>query len=198
MKCKHHPNRQAVQFCTNCGIPLCSDCFEEPRQGKYYCFQCAMIHSVSEVGTSLVDKQEKAAEKKKEKKIKWGPFHYFVIVSCVLILVMSGVIIFGGAKESGNKIDFVNNQRVFLFMVDSCIKRYAHYEGKKYPEKLIDMVPKYMPMKKEDLHHLKRLSYQTDPAVGYRLSLAKPNQGEMIITISPNGIQYEAPSSGGA
>ncbi len=196
MKCKHHPNRDAVQFCANCGIPLCADCTEESPSGKFYCFQCAMIHSVSEVGTSLVDKKGRSVEKKK--KVKWGPFQYFVTVACVLILVMGGVIIFGGPKESGKKIDFVNNQRVFLFMVDSCIKRYAHYEGNNYPEKLIDLVPKYMPMKKEDLHHLQRLSYKKDPSMGYRLSFTNPTPGEMVIIISPKGIQYSQPSRGGA
>ena len=197
MKCKHHPNREAVQSCSNCGIPLCADCAEESPSGKQYCFQCAMIYSVSEVGTSLVDKREKSAKKKKKKKVKWGPFQYFVIVSCVMILVMGGVITFGGPKESGKKIDFANNQRVFLFMVDSCIKRYAHYEGEKYPENLTDMVPKYLPMKKEDLHHLNRLLYQKDASVGYRLSLIKPDPGEMNIMISPKGIQYSTPSREG-
>ncbi|MBN1849129.1 MAG: B-box zinc finger protein [Deltaproteobacteria bacterium] len=198
MKCKNHPNREAVTFCANCGIPLCSDCAEKSPSGKTYCFQCAMIYSVSEVGTSIVDKREKSEGKKKHKKKKWGAFQYFVIVSCVLILVMGGVIIFGAPEESGKKIDFANNQRVFLFMVDSCIKRYAHYEGEKYPEKLTDMVPKYLPMKKEDLHHLESLLYQKDPSVGYRLSMAKPKPGEMNIIISPKGIQYSTPTQGGA
>lgn len=197
MKCKHHPSREAVKFCSNCGIPLCAECSEESQSGKTYCFQCAMIYSVSEVGTSLVDKREKSAEKKKTKKKKWGPFHYFVIVSCVLILVMGGVITFGGPEESGKKIDFVNNQRVFLFMVDSCIKRYAHYEGEKYPEKLADMVPKYLDLKKEDIHHLDRLLYKKDPSSGYSLSFATPKPGEMNIIISPKGIQYSTPSREG-
>jgi hypothetical protein len=83
-------------------------------------------------------------------------------------------------------------------MVDSCIKRYAHYEGEKYPDQLTDMVPKYLPMKNEDLHHLSRLQYKKDPSFGYNLSLAKPGPGEMNIMISPKGIQYSTPSQGGA
>jgi hypothetical protein len=53
-----------------------------------------MIQSVSEVGASMQEKWEKG-EKRREGK-RWGPFQYFLIVSSVLLLVMWGVIIFGG------------------------------------------------------------------------------------------------------
>ena len=116
MKCKHHPNRDAEQFCNSCGIPLCGDCAEESKPGEYYCFQCAMLHSVSEVGTTISDKRQESIKKKLEKKKKkeWGPFHYFVIVSSVLIVVMWGVILFGGKKGPGQRLDFEKQERVFL------------------------------------------------------------------------------------
>lgn len=190
MKCKHHSDREAVQFCASCGIPLCEDCAEQSQSGKYYCFQCAMLHSVSEVGTSLVNKRDRAGEKKDKKK-KWGPFQYFVVVSAVLIAVMWGVILFGGKKAPGKKIDFAKQERVFLFMVDSSIKRYAHYKDNQYPENLYVLVPKYLPMRKEDIPELSRLSYQKDPRLGYQLSVANPKPGAMNIIITPKGIQYE-------
>ncbi len=59
MQCKHHPDREAVHFCASCGIHLCGDCAEEGKPGSYYCFQCAMVQSVSAVGTTLKDKREK-------------------------------------------------------------------------------------------------------------------------------------------
>ena len=154
-----------------------------------------MLQSVSQVGTSLADRREKAKEKiiekEKKKKKEWGPFHYFVIIALVLIAVMWGVILFGGEKAPGKKIDFVKQERVFLFMVNSSIKRYAHYQGNKYPDKLTDLVPRYLPMKKEDLHHLNRLSYSKDPLTGYLLSFAKPKPGGMNIIISSSGIKYQ-------
>ncbi|MBW1936931.1 MAG: hypothetical protein JRI84_15540 [Deltaproteobacteria bacterium] len=64
MQCKNHPDRQAEHFCARCGIPLCNDCAEEVRPGEYYCFQCAMLSSVSEVGSSIKSKREKSAERK--------------------------------------------------------------------------------------------------------------------------------------
>jgi len=192
MKCKNHPKKDAVQFCSSCGIPICEECIEEPVPGQYYCFQCAMLQTVSVVGTSLVDKRSKSDEKKSAKKKPWGPFQYFVILSSVLIAVMWGVIIFGGQAAPGKKIDFANQERVFLFMVDSSIKRYAHYEGNKYPDKLTDLVPKYLRLNKEDLNQLNRFNYLKDPNTGYQLSIAKPKAGEMNIIISPKGIKYEA------
>ena len=190
MQCKKHPDRQAEHFCRSCGIPLCEDCSEETKPGEYYCFQCAMLLSVSEVGISLKDKRKKAFEKKAETKKKWGPFRYFTITSSVLLLIMWGVIIFGGQEASVRTGDFAKDERGFLFMVNGALKRYAHYEGNKYPEQLSDLIPKYLSLGEEDLIHLEILSYQRVPNAGYRLSLANPKPGTMNIVISPKGIQY--------
>ncbi|GAF69977.1 unnamed protein product, partial [marine sediment metagenome] len=147
--------------------------------------------------TSIVDKRGKLTEKKAKKK-KGGPFQYFVIISSVLILVMWGVIIFGGQPAPKGTADFAKKGRVLLFMVDGAIKRYAHYEGDKYPEKLSNLVPKYLSLRKDELFHLEKLSYQKDPKTGYRLSVANPKAGEMNVILSPKGIEYTRPSSGGA
>jgi len=195
MQCKHHPERSAEFFCASCNGPLCKECAEEAEPGQYYCFQCAMLHSVSEVGTSIKEKLEKGEEKKEKK--KWGPLHYFVIVSCALILVMWGIIIFGGQKAPPRTVDFVKKGRVFLFMIDGALKRYAHYEGSRYPERLSNLVPKYLSLSKEELFHLERLAYQRDPKAGYRLSLAKTKPGEMKVILSVKGIEYSRPPSSG-
>ncbi|MBN2420184.1 MAG: hypothetical protein JXL81_12420 [Deltaproteobacteria bacterium] len=193
MKCKNHPSRNADKFCASCNIPICDDCAEEVSPGKFYCFNCAMLQAVSGAGSSLVDKKSRAEQKRIEKKkIIWGPFQYFVIVSCVLISVMWVVILFGGEKAPGQKIDYAKQGRVLLFMVDSAIRRYHHYENRSYPDDLSVLVPRYLPMRKDDLHFLKRLSYKKDAASGYTLSLATPEPGSMSIILSPKGIKYEA------
>ncbi|NVM24525.1 MAG: hypothetical protein HWN70_01240 [Desulfobacterales bacterium] len=199
MQCKYHPKRVAEIFCASCNSPLCKECAEDAKPGQFYCFECAMLYSVSEVGTSIKEKREKGEERKEKEKKKWGPFQYFVIVSSALILVMWGVIIFGGQKAPPRTIDFAKKGRVLLFMVDGALKRYAHYEGNEYPEKLSDLVPKYLILRKEELFQLEELSYQRDPKAGYRLSLAKTKTGEMNVILTPGGIEYiQPPSSGGA
>jgi hypothetical protein len=198
MKCSNHPNREAIHFCASCGIPLCDDCVEEPKPGQFFCFQCAMVQAVSGAGTSLAGRREKHTEKELAKKKEWGPFQYFVVLSSVLIVVMWGVILFGGPEAvSGQQIDFDKNKRVFLFMVDNSIKRYAYYQKKQYPEKLIDLVPKYLRLKQEDLIQLNKFKYSLDPQTGYELSYARPAQGEMNIIISSKGIRYEPALSDG-
>ncbi len=195
MQCKHHPDREAEHSCASCGIPLCGDCAEEGKPGNYYCFQCAMVQSVSQVGTSLKDKREKSAKKKEKEQKKWGSFQYFLVVSGVLIVSMWVFILFGGQEVPASRMDFKNQPRILLFMVDGALKRFAHYEGNKYPEKITDLIPKYLNMAKVDLGHLNTLSYQRDAKVGYRLSLKNPKEGQMGISISPQGIEY-GPSSG--
>jgi len=177
-------------------MPLCSECSEESKSGEYLCFQCAMDDSVARVETSIKSKKEKSAEKKEieKKKKKWGPFQYFVIASSVLIVFMWGFILFGGKEWPSNRVDFENQQRVLLFMVDAAIKRYAHYEENKYPERLKDLVPGYLNLAESDHHHLGKLSYQKDPKLGYRLSFAKPKDAQMDITLTSEGIKYK-PSS---
>jgi hypothetical protein len=198
MQCKNHPDRQAERFCAGCGIPLCSECAEETKPGQFYCFQCAMLVSVSAVGTTMKGKRERLAEKKgkEQEKKKWTPFHYFVVISCMLILVMWGVIIFGGQKAPAGAADLAGQPRILLFMVDGALKRYAHYEDNRYPARLIDLVPKYLSLKKEELPILETLSYAKDPGLGYRLSLARSKPGEMNLIISPKGIKYETPAGG--
>jgi hypothetical protein len=197
MRCKNHPDRQAEHFCAGCGIPLCAECAEETKPGQFYCFQCAMLSSVSAVGTSMKDKKDKLAEKKEKEKKKWTPFRYFVLISSVMILVMWGVILFGGQKAPAGAADLAGQPRILLFMVDGALKRYAHYEDNRYPAKLIDLYPKYLSLRKEELSLLDSLNYVRDPGLGYRLSQARPKAGEMNLVISPKGIKYETSASGG-
>ncbi len=194
MQCKFHPGMRAEQICNTCGAPLCSECAEEVRPGEYTCFQCAMLQSVSQVGTTLAEKRGKATKKKK----KWGPFQYFVLVSSMLIAVMWGVILFGGQPAPAARVDLAKKGRVLLFLVDSAVKRYAHYEGRKYPESLRDLVPKYLAFKGPELAYLDLLNYVRDPFKGYRLSLKHPKKEEMHLVLTAEGIEYSSPVPGGA
>lgn len=196
MKCKYHPEREGELFCTGCNVPLCKECAEDAGSGKYYCFQCAMLHSVSEVGTSIIDKRGEAARKKLKEKEKWGPFRYFIISASVLILVMWGIILFGGQKAPHRTAGIATKGRVLLFMVNGALKRYAHYEGNKYPEKLSNLIPKYLSLRKDEIFYLDKLSYKRVSEKEYKLSLARSKPGEMNIIISPRGIEYTRPSSG--
>ncbi len=198
MQCRHHPDREAEHFCAGCGIPLCSECAEETRTGSFYCFQCALRQSVAEGGTKIQDQRENAKRSKAAAKRKIGPFHYFVLCSSVLIFAMWGVILFGGQDPPGTTADFENQPRVLIFMVDSSLKRYAHYEGKKYPEQLADLVPKYLSLGGNESFLLKKLVYSPDPVVGYRLSFAEPQSEAMHMTLTPDGIRVAPQTGGGA
>jgi hypothetical protein len=188
MQCKHHPDRKAEHLCVNCNAPICSDCAEEVKPGVYSCFQCAMLQTVSDSNVNLTAKHKRTIEKKGKKKKKWGPFQYFVVLSSVLIVVMWGVILFGGQAAPKKTAEFAKKGRVFLFLVDGALKRYAHYEGRKYPTKLSDLIPKYLSLKKNELFYLDKLNYETGIETGYRLYLANPKEGEMNIILSPKGI----------
>jgi len=202
MQCKHHPDREAVYYCASCNAPLCSDCAEEVRPGEYACFQCAMLQTVSKVGTNIAEKKERAVEKEVQKKRGWGPFQYFLVVCSVLILAMWGVIIFGGQpapEQTASTLDKAKAGRVLLFLVNGSLKRFAHYEGNRYPERLTDLVPKYLQLKKSQLSFLENLRYSRDPDpnVRYRLSMAHVKKGEMSITLTASGVKYSVPEGEG-
>ncbi len=192
MQCKYHPERKAEHLCASCRAALCEECAEEVKPGSYLCFQCAMIQSVSEVGKSIEERRE---EEEKKKKKKWGPFQYFVIASSVVILVMWGFILFGGQElpPRTTTIDYGKQGRVLLFTIDGALKRYAHYEGNKYPEQLTDLIPKYLSLEGSQILNLKKLVYQTNPETGYRLSLAAPEPGDMNVILTPKGLEIIAP-----
>jgi len=198
MNCKYHPDRKAEFFCTSCNAPLCRECAEVSPSGEPYCYECAMLHSLTEVGTSIKDRKDKGEERKEQKKTRRGPFGYFVIVSVVLIAVMWGVILFGKKPAPPASAELATNERVLLFMVDGAIKRYALYKSNTYPTALTELLPDYLSLRKGEAGLLERLSYHPDPKLGYRLRLIKPGSGEMNLILTPKGIEYTAPGSTGA
>jgi hypothetical protein len=199
MHCKYHPDRPTEVFCTSCNAPLCKECAEQSASGEYYCYECAMLHSLTEVGTSIRDRRDKGEQRKEKAQKRWGPFHYFLIVSVVLLAVMWGVILFGKKPAPATtSAEVASNDRVLLFMVDGAIKRYALYENNTYPSQLTELLPDYLSMREGEAAFLERLSYRPDPKVGYRLSLVKPGSGEMNLILTPTGIEYMAPATEGA
>jgi hypothetical protein len=130
-------------------------------------------------------------------KRRWRPFPYFVIISSVVIVAMWAGILFGGQLPPARTADFTQKPEFLLFMVDAAVKRYAHYRGNRYPERLSDLVPKYVPLRKDELFHLDKLSYRRDSEAGYYLLLGDAKAGEMTITLSPQGIAYGSRLNGG-
>ena len=190
MQCIQHPDRKAEYICFNCGAPICSDCSEEIRPGAYHCFRCAMLQSISEVDSKLKEKQQNGTEKTEKQKKKWGSYHTFLTASSVLIIMICGFILFGGQSPPKRTAEFTKNDRVFLFMVDGAVKRYAHYEGNEYPERLSDLVSPYLALKDAELFHLEKFSYERDPTAGYKLCLVKQDNSEMKLLLSAKGIAH--------
>jgi len=142
--------------------------------------------------------QGKGAEQQGREEKRWSPFWYVVGVCSGLILALWGVILFGGQPAPQRTTDFSNQPKILLFLVDGAIKRYAHYEGNRYPQKLSDLLPTYVSLGKEGLSHLDKLLYERDPGGGYRLSLHDRSAGEAVIILSPQGIVHMSPSVGGS
>ena len=140
----------------------------------------------------------RSEELKVNRKKKWGMFHLYLLISAALIIAMWGVLIRGGEPPPLRTAHVVERPTVLLFLVDGAIRRYAHYEERGYPERLSDLHPKYVPLRKEELSCLEVLSYSTDPAEGYRLALIDRSAGDVIIMLSPEGIVQMDPSVEGS
>ena len=201
MKCKNHPDRQASHHCEGCGKPICDECAEMVKQGVYMCFGCAMLQSISRVDTAIGRRHEKATHKRlSTKKKTWGPFHYFVTASSLLILAMWGTILFGGQKAPSvisNSHEGGKAGRVFLFMVDNAIRRYAHHENNGFPLGLVELVPDYLKIKGQQMPLLKQLTYKRDenPKIGYSLSFEAPKEDDLDIIITSQGLHHVQPGA---
>ena len=124
----------------------------------------------------------------------WGAFHISLLISATLIIAMWGLIIRGGEPPPPKTAPVVERPTVLLFLIDTALRRYAHYEERGYPERLSDLHPKYVPLRQEELSSLERFSYSADPAEGYRLGLIDRRTGYVTIVLSPQGIVYTLPS----
>jgi hypothetical protein len=62
----------------------------------------------------------------------WGLFHLFVLICAALIIALWGVIIRGGEPPPPKTAYVVERPVVLLFLVDTAVKRYAHYESGRY------------------------------------------------------------------
>jgi len=140
----------------------------------------------------------RSEERKEDRKKDWGLFHLYVLISSALIIAMWGVIIRGGEPAPPRTVHVVERPTLLLFLVDGAIKRYAHYEETGYPARLSDLLPRYVPIRKEELSCLDTLSYSTDPTGGYRLALTDRSTGDVIIVLSPQGIVDMSPTVGGS
>ena len=139
--------------------------------------------------------RDKGAEQQGRGEKRRDLFWYLVGVCSGLIVALWGVILFGGQPGPERTINISNQPKILLFLVDGAIRRYAHYEGDRYPERLSDLVPKYVSRGKDGLYCLDKLNYEQDPEGDYRLSL-HDRSGEVIIILSPRGMVYMSPSGG--
>ena len=130
-------------------------------------------------------------DKKKEK--GWGLFHLSVLICSALIVALWGVIIRGGEPPPPRTAYVVERPTVLVFLVDTALKRYAHYESGRYPDQLPELLPRYVRLRDEEFPYLKTLSYSTDPTGEYRLALLDRGTGDAIITLSPQGIVSMSP-----
>ena len=124
----------------------------------------------------------------------WGTFHIYLLISATLIIAMWGLIIRGGEPPPPRTAPVVERPTVLLFLIDTALRRYAHYEERGYPEQLSDLHPKYIPLRQKELASLERFSYSADPAEGYRLGLIDHSTGNVTIILAPQGIVYMLPS----
>jgi hypothetical protein len=141
--------------------------------------------------TERVRPQDELEDLKKH----WGAFRISLLISATLIIAMWGLIIRGGEPPPSRTAAVAERPTVLLFLIDTALRRYAHYEKRGYPEQLSDIDPKYVPLRQEELSSLERFPYSTNPAEGYHLGLIDRSTGNVTIVLSPQGIVYMLPSN---
>ena len=189
MKCENHSDRIAVHHCLSCNAPLCEPCAIYLENGTIMCDRCSLLAILKqqhqETGDKLVAKKEnrlRVAEKKKRQDF----IRKTVLYTFVLVVAFVSLRAFHQLNLPKNEeINLSEHTDVMLYILDQAIHDFIQDSSGELPNRLTDLIGRYLPAEKVGRHTLARFSYEKGTPPSYRLRLnrniADPMAG-MIFT----------------
>ena len=202
MGCVYHPDREATKYCDQCEADLCESCSVRLEDGRTFCNRCMVAFSVNDV-TAEEAKRKLAGEARRlglDK--KWRPNYIQVVlmIGALLAMALIGLRIYWSHPVPHRKaiLNPANPMRLFANL-QTALEHYAITNGGSYPDKLFELLPKYIDNVAKNRRVLRQLHYELDLREGYVLKIKDkaPLPGkELVVTakgVRPSGVK---PSGG--
>jgi hypothetical protein len=149
MKCFYHPNKDATVQCSQCKKPLCDQCAIPERGKVFICSGCAALKAAQDmvqgIDQRLEEKEEKIQiqEAKKKKRIKLS--RIILLSIAVAIVVVNLLLYFYATMPEEEKFNPSEHPTAAAIIIDQAIRDYSKDHEGKYPQRLDELLGKYIP-----------------------------------------------------
>ncbi len=172
MKCTYHPQKEAVNKCSMCKKPLCAECGEQEAGANVLCTRCAALSAAQAAVIGEEERQTKQEEKritaaKKRKKPHAGMIA--VLIAAAIVLLANVYMYIGPGAPVLDEFDPGKHPVLAADLINDGIEDYAEDHGGQFPEKLTDLLEKYLPYEKITPAVLDIFSYTRFSPTSYEL-----------------------------
>jgi hypothetical protein len=196
MKCENHPDRIASQSCQKCRMPLCDQCTLYMDNGSVLCDRCSLLAILEQ---QHQESQEKLVAKKEyrlrilEKRKRQDFIRKTVLYTFVLIVAFVSLRAFHLLNKPRNEeINLSEHNDVMLYILDQAINDYIQENSGELPNRLGDLIGRYLPAEKVGRHILARFSYEKKIPPFYRLRLNRNIEDPMAgMVFTHEGFDFE-------
>ena len=196
MKCENHSDRIAAQRCQNCSTPLCDQCAINMENGSVMCDRCSLLSILKqqhqESQDKLLAKKEyrlRIAEKNKRQVF----IRKTVLYTFVLVVAFVSLRAFHQRNMPKNEeINLSEHTDVMLYILDQAINDFIQDSSGELPNRLTDLIGRYLPAKKVGRHTLAKFSYEKGTPPSYRLQLKRNIDDPMAgMVFTDEGLELE-------
>jgi len=170
MKCIYHPDKDAIVQCSRCRSPLCEQCAIPEGNESFICRRCAALkagqdaHEASkdaceEINQHLEEKEYKRQIEEAKKKRLPYLMRLALISLAVGIIIVNLFLYFGSSIPELKEFTASEQPVVTAIIIDEAIRDYAEDHGGNFPQRLDELLGKYispdvvMPKDLEDFHY---------------------------------------------
>lgn len=149
MKCTYHPDANAQAHCSVCRAPLCAQCANQEEDNTFLCDMCAMRETILAAGERLQAKiEDKKLEsiEKKERKKKQTNLRKLIPVAIGIVIAMAELFLyFRVSTNEGERFNPDQNPAPVSVVIDQAIREFSRDHGGEVPQRLEDLLGKYLP-----------------------------------------------------
>ena len=196
MKCENHSDRIADHHCLSCNAPLCDPCAIYMENGTIMCDRCSLLAILKQQHQGTEDKLFAKKEyrlKVTEKRKRQDFIRKTVLYTFVLVVAFVSLRVFHQLNTPKNEeINLSEHTDVMLYILDQAINDYIQDNSGELPNRLADLIGRYLPAEKVDRRTLAGFSYKKGTPPSYRLRL-KPNIGDPMagMVFTDEGFEFE-------